>query len=83
VIDAALADARCNRRWGGDGSSFENFGDGRFSRHASTPVTIAAMTRVVGGGVRVVRLPFGVNVLRNDARAAPAVAAATGARLSA
>ncbi|HEU4521206.1 MAG TPA: BtpA/SgcQ family protein, partial [Thermoanaerobaculia bacterium] len=40
---------------------------------------IAAMSRVISEVARNVKKPFGVNVLRNDARAALAIAAATGA----
>ena len=41
--------------------------------------TVAAMTRVITQIVAEVRMPFGVNVLRNDALSALAIAAATGA----
>jgi membrane complex biogenesis BtpA family protein len=79
VIDAALRDARAICDGGCDGVVFENFGDRPFFKSRVEAVTIAAMTRVIAEVVRGVRLPFGVNVLRNDARAALAIAAATGA----
>jgi membrane complex biogenesis BtpA family protein len=79
VIDAALADARAIVDGGGDGILFENFGDRPFRKAGVAAITIAAMTRVIAEVVRGVALPFGVNVLRNDARAALAIAAATGA----
>jgi membrane complex biogenesis BtpA family protein len=79
VIDAALADARAIGDGGGDGIVFENFGDRPFRKTGVDAITIAAMTRVIAEVVRGVALPFGVNVLRNDARAALAIAAATGA----
>jgi membrane complex biogenesis BtpA family protein len=41
--------------------------------------TVAAMTRVIAEVAHSVRLPFGVNVLRNDALSSLAIAAATGA----
>jgi membrane complex biogenesis BtpA family protein len=41
--------------------------------------TVAALTRVIVEVVAEVALPFGVNVLRNDAASAIAIAAATGA----
>ena len=44
-----------------------------------TPETVAALTRVVAAVVERVSIPVGVNVLRNDARAALSVAAVTGA----
>src|SRR2546423_1260145 len=79
VIEAALADARALAEGGVDGYVVENFGDRPFFKNRVEAETIAAMTRVVAELARVVALPFGVNVLRNDARAALAIAAATGA----
>src|SRR5437762_9349038 len=78
VIDAAARDLRAIVDVGCDGVLFENFGDVPFYATRVDAITIAAMTRViaaVGGGATL----FGVNVLRNDARAALAIAAATGA----
>src|SRR5205814_2666329 len=77
VIEAAEADAKALADGGCDGVVFENFGDRPFHKHVSAE-TIAAMTRVIAD-VRP-KLPFGVNVLRNDAHAAIAIAAATGAQ---
>ncbi|HEY2325423.1 MAG TPA: BtpA/SgcQ family protein [Thermoanaerobaculia bacterium] len=79
VIDAALADARAICDGGAAGLVFENFGDRPFVRGRVSAETIAAMTRVIAEVARAVHLPFGVNVLRNDARSALAIAAATGA----
>jgi membrane complex biogenesis BtpA family protein len=79
VIEAALHDAKAIVNGGADGLVVENFGDRPFFK-AGVPVkTIAAMTRVVAEIAREVRTPIGVNVLRNDARAAMAIAVATGA----
>lgn len=80
VIDAALRDARAISDGGCDGILFENFGDKPFHATRVEAITIAAMTRVISDVVRAVRLPFGVNVLRNDARSALAIAVATGAK---
>ena len=77
VIEAAMADANALAAGGCDGIVFENFGDRPFHKRVG-PETVAAMTRVITE-VRP-KLPFGVNVLRNDARAALAIAAATGAQ---
>lgn len=77
VIDSAAADAAALAAGGCDGVLFENFGDRPFRKHVEAE-TIAAMTRVIHEVTRELRLPFGVNVLRNDARAALAIAAATG-----
>ena len=76
VIEEAIADAAALASGGCDGMVFENFGDRPFHKRAG-PETVAAMTRVISEVKP--ELPFGVNVLRNDARAALAIAAATGA----
>ncbi|MDQ3281390.1 MAG: BtpA/SgcQ family protein [Acidobacteriota bacterium] len=79
VIDGALADAIALREGGCDGFAIENYGDRPFTRGRVEGETIAAMTRVIVEVTREVALPFGVNVLRNDALSALAIAAATGA----
>lgn len=79
VIEAALADARALAGGGCDGMVFENFGDRPFHKRVGSE-TVAAMTRVISAVIREVPLGFGVNVLRNDAHAALAIAAATGAQ---
>ncbi|HYK03910.1 MAG TPA: BtpA/SgcQ family protein [Thermoanaerobaculia bacterium] len=79
VIAAALGDARAIRDGGCDGFAIENYGDRPFTRGRVEAETVAAMTRVIAEVVREVGLPFGVNVLRNDAQSALAIAAATGA----
>ena len=79
VIEAALFDVRALAAGGVDGFVVENFGDRPFFKNRVPAETVAAMTRVVAELARSVPLPFGVNVLRNDARTALAVAAATGA----
>jgi membrane complex biogenesis BtpA family protein len=63
---------------GFDAVMVENFGDRPFYPEAVPAATIAAMTRCVLAVRRALgALPVGVNVLRNDARAALAIAAAT------
>jgi uncharacterized protein len=79
VLDLALRDARAIAAGGADGFVVENFGDKPFTRGRVEAETIAAMTRVVAEIAREVRIPFGVNVLRNDALSALGIAAATGA----
>lgn len=79
VLDLALDDARALAAGGADALMIENFGDRPFTRGRVEAETIAAMTRVIGEIAREVRLPFGVNVLRNDALTALGIAAATGA----
>jgi uncharacterized protein len=79
VLERALLDARALRDGGCDGFVIENFGDRPFARGRVAAETVAAMTRVIADVVCEVRMPFGVNVLRNDALSALAIAAATGA----
>jgi membrane complex biogenesis BtpA family protein len=78
VIDRAAADARAILEGGADGLVLENFGDRPFPKSVESE-TVAAMTRVITELRGAMRKPFGVNVLRNDALAALAIAAATGA----
>jgi membrane complex biogenesis BtpA family protein len=79
VIEAALRDARALRDGGCDAIAFENFGDRPFFKKAVPAETVAALTRVIVEVIGEITLPFGVNVLRNDAASAIAIAAATGA----
>lgn len=79
VIDLALRDARALEEGGADGFVIENYGDRPFTRGRVEAETVAAMTRVLAAIRGEVRLPFGVNVLRNDALSALGIAAATGA----
>lgn len=78
VIAAAITDARTLLDAGFDALMVENFGDAPFFGDDAPKTTIAAMTRVVGA-ITALGAPTGVNVLRNDALGALAVAAATGA----
>jgi membrane complex biogenesis BtpA family protein len=80
VIDAAIADGRILQRVGFDAFMVENFGDAPFYADDVPKVTIAAMTRAIADIARTFDVPIGVNVLRNDALGALAVATATGAR---
>jgi membrane complex biogenesis BtpA family protein len=79
VIDDAVRDARAIAAGGADGLVIENFGDKPFFKGRVPTETVAAMTRVVVELRREVALLVGVNVLRNDAQSAIAIAAATGA----
>lgn len=80
VLERALADARALASAGYDGLLVENYGDVPFFRDAVGPETVAAMAVIVARVAGETGLPVGVNVLRNDARAALAVAVASGAR---
>lgn len=79
VLDRALADAAALAGGDIDGVVVENFGDTPFLPSRVPPETVAAMATIVAQLRRDVHRPVGINVLRNDARAALAIAAATGA----
>ena len=65
---------------GFDGIIIENFGDAPFFPGAVEPITIAAMTMCLRAAREAAKNMFlGVNVLRNDADAALAIAVATNA----
>jgi uncharacterized protein len=80
VLDAACGDAQALQHAGFHGILIENFGDAPFAGAAVGPVTVAALTAAVAAVLREVTVPVGINVLRNDAAAALAIAVATGAR---
>ena len=79
VRDAALDDAAALDAGGVDAVMVENFGDAPFYPDDVPKHTVASMTTLVDAVAREVSVPVGVNVLRNDAEAALAVAAATDA----
>ena len=72
-------------RAGFDAVIVENFGDAPFFPERVEAITVAAMTRCVQAAREAAkgatRFQIGVNVLRNDALSALAIAAATGAAL--
>jgi membrane complex biogenesis BtpA family protein len=77
VVASAERDARALAAAGFDGIVVENFGDAPFVPDRVAPVTVAAMTAcaiAVRGAAP--GLPLCVNVLRNDAEAALAIAVA-------
>lgn len=79
IRERVRADARALVEGGADGILLENFGDAPFHPGAVLPETVSHMT-VLAGDVRTAApdTPLGINVLRNDALAALAVAEATG-----
>ena len=80
AVERAASDAKALAHAGFEAIVIENFGDAPFYKDDVPAITIAAMTtcalqtREAAPG-----LPLGINVLRNDARAALAIAAASGA----
>ena len=81
VVDAAVHDARTLVEHGMDALLVENYGDAPFTPGRVEPSTVAALA-VVAREIRrgLPQTPLGINVLKNDARAALAVACAVGAR---
>ena len=80
VFRRAQTDAQALLSGGVDGIILENFGDAPFYPDRVPPITVALMAVILKTlrGLSETAL-FGVNVLRNDAEAALAVAAAAGA----
>lgn len=75
VVDRARRDARVYEESGLDGLIMENYGDLPFYPQAVPPETVAAMAVVAEEVRRVTSIPMGINVLRNDSRAALGLAA--------
>jgi hypothetical protein len=80
VLERAAADAAALAAGGADAAIVENFGDAPFFAGAVPPETVAAMARALAvARAAAPELALGVNVLRNDARAALGLCAACGA----
>ena len=79
VLKTAVKEAKILERMGFDGIIIENFGDAPFYKERVNPETIAAMS-IIASAIRVeTKSQLGINVLRNDAFSALAIAATTGA----
>ncbi len=76
----AVQEAKLLTQAGFDSIILENFGDTPFYKTAVPPETIASMAVIAAAVREVSGLPLGINVLRNDARAALAIAAVAGAQ---
>ncbi|MBN3872882.1 photosystem I biogenesis protein BtpA [Nostoc sp. JL33] len=74
VIDRAEQEAAALASGGVDGLIVENFFDAPFTKNQVDPVVVSAMTIVVQRIQNLVTLPVGLNVLRNDAKSAMAIA---------
>jgi membrane complex biogenesis BtpA family protein len=79
IIDWVLNDAASLSGGGVDGFLLENFGDAPFYPAGVPPHTVAFMTAIGREVKRASNLPLGINVLRNDAESAIAVASAVSA----
>ena len=80
ILRRAVEDARALKDGGVDGVIVENYGDTPFKPTRVDPQTIATIAIAVKEVADAADLPIGVNVLRNDALSAMAIAHATGAR---
>ena len=80
VINRAEQEATALASGGVDGIIVENFFDAPFTKECVDPVVVSAMTLVVNRLMHLVTLPIGINVLRNDARSAMAIATCTQAQ---
>ena len=80
VIDRAEQEAAALAAGGVDGLIIENFFDAPFPKDRVNPAVVSAMSLVVQRIMNLVPLPIGINVLRNDAESAMAIAACVGAQ---
>jgi membrane complex biogenesis BtpA family protein len=78
ALAAAHSDAQALMDAGFDGLVVENFGDTPFAKENVPPSTVASMAVVAHELRRTHNVPLGVNVLRNDARAALSIASVCG-----
>jgi len=76
IYDKALSEAKTFVRHGVDGLIIENFKDKPFYPGQVPPETIASLAAIGREVVNTVSVPVGINVLRNDALAAMAIATA-------
>jgi membrane complex biogenesis BtpA family protein len=74
VIERAEQEATALAAGGVDGLIIENFFDAPFTKQQVDPAVVSAMTLIVDRIKNLVVLPIGLNVLRNDAHSALAIA---------
>ncbi|EKQ68283.1 membrane complex biogenesis protein, BtpA family [Leptolyngbyaceae cyanobacterium JSC-12] len=80
VIDRAEQEAVALASGGVDGIIVENFFDAPFAKDQVNPAVVSAMSLIVHRLMNMVTLPIGINVLRNDAHSALAIATCTQAQ---
>jgi membrane complex biogenesis BtpA family protein len=78
ILDFVRRDVLALQRGGVDGLMVENFGDAPFYRDRVPPETVSSIARALSVVAEVTKLPFGVNVLRNDSETAISLAYAFG-----
>jgi hypothetical protein len=79
ITQFVLRDAETLIRGGVNGLLLENFGDAPFARRRVSAGTVAALTTLATAVRSRFDVPFGINVLRNDALSALAIAVAVDA----
>ena len=79
VIDRAEQEATALAAGGVDGLIVENFFDAPFTKDRVDSAVVSAMSLVVQQVKQLITLPIGINVLRNDACSAMAIATCVGA----
>ena len=79
VIDRAEQEATALAAGGVDGIIVENFFDAPFAKNNVDPAVVSTMTLIVQRLMNLVMLPIGINVLRNDAHSAMAIASTVNA----
>ena len=80
VMDRAEQEATALAAGGVDGIIVENFFDAPFTKEGVDPAVVSAMTLIVDRLMDLVALPMGINVLRNDASSAMAIASCVNAQ---
>lgn len=80
VIERAEQEATALAAGGIHGIIVENFFDAPFTNRSVNPAIVSAMSLIIQKIQQLVTLPIGVNVLRNDAQSAMAIASCTGAQ---
>ncbi len=80
VRERAEQEATALAAGGVDGVMIENFFDAPFAKNQVDPAVVSAMTLIVQRVMNLVMLPVGINVLRNDARSAIAIASCVNAQ---
>ncbi len=80
VIERAEQEATALAAGGVDGIIVENFFDAPFTKDQVNPAVISAMTLIVDRIMNLVVVPVGINLLRNDAKGALAIASCVDAQ---
>jgi membrane complex biogenesis BtpA family protein len=80
VISRAEQEATALASGGVDGIIVENFFDAPFAKDIVDPAVVSAMSLIIQRLMNLITLPIGVNVLRNDALSAMAIASCVNAQ---